>query len=235
MTNAALSDWRACAPPELKTSGERVCIAPFNADAHAQALFDALCGPENENLWTYIPRAQPGSADEFARIFETTRFDPVFGWRPHVIMSRDGADMLGSATYMRNRPEHGSTEIGFIFFSGRLSRTAAATEAMYLMARHAFDDLGYRRYEWKCDAANAASRRAAERLGFSFEGEFRQDMVLKGRSRDTRWYSILDGEWPACKAALEAWLAPENFDEADAQRRTLEQIRAEIIGATPLA
>ena len=133
--------------------------------------------------------------------------------------------MLGMASYMRIRPEHGSAEVGFVCFSKAMQRTPAATEAMYLMARHLFDDLGYRRYEWKCDNANEKSRRAAERLGFAFEGVFRQDMVMKGRNRDTAWYSMLDTEWPAAKAAFEAWLAPENFDGEGRQRNKLADIR----------
>jgi RimJ/RimL family protein N-acetyltransferase len=118
-------------------------------------------------------------------------------------------------------------EIGHIWFSPALQRTRQATEAIYLMARYAFDDLGYRRLEWKCDALNESSRRAAERFGFTFEGVFRQHLVIKGRNRDTAWFSILDGEWPPIRAAFEAWLVPENFDREGRQRRSLSEIRSE--------
>ena len=125
---------------------------------------------------------------------------------------------------MRITPEFGVIEIGNIWFGPTLQRTAAATEAIYLLARHAFDDLGYRRLEWKCDALNAASRRAAERFGFTFEGVFRKHMIVKGRNRDTAWYSITDQEWPAIRAGDEAWLAEDNFDGAGRQRRSLREL-----------
>jgi RimJ/RimL family protein N-acetyltransferase len=127
----------------------------------------------------------------------------------------------GIASYLRIEPAHGTIEVGHLAFSPLLQRTAAATEAMYLMMKHAFE-LGYRRYEWKCDALNAASRRAAERLGFRFEGVFRQAVVYKGRNRDTAWYSIIDREWPGREAAFLAWLDPTNFDSHGRQRRSLQ-------------
>ncbi len=126
---------------------------------------------------------------------------------------------------MRITPEHGVIEIGHIWFGTALQRTPAATEAIYLLARHAFDDLGYRRFEWKCNAQNAPSCRAAERFGFTFEGIFRQHQIVKGRNRDTAWYSIVDGEWPAVGAGFERWLAPENFDDDGRQRRSLAELR----------
>jgi RimJ/RimL family protein N-acetyltransferase len=132
----------------------------------------------------------------------------------------------GYASYMRIEPEHGVVEVGNILFAPILQRTTAATEAMYLMAGHIFDHLGYRRYEWKCNAENLPSRRAAERLGFTFEGIFRQHMVVKGRNRDTAWFSMLDHEWPARKRALEAWLDPANFGAEHRQRQNLAEIAA---------
>jgi RimJ/RimL family protein N-acetyltransferase len=128
---------------------------------------------------------------------------------------------MGYASYMRIEPAHRVIEVGSILFTSGLQRTYGATEAMYLMARHVFDDLGYRRYEWKCNALNAPSRRAAARLGFTFEGIFRQHMIVKGQNRDTAWFSMLDSEWAARKAAFERWLAPENFDETGRQRAAL--------------
>src|SRR5262249_660992 len=123
-------------------------------------------------------------------------------------------------------PVHGVIEVGSITFSPRLKKTRAATESMYLMMRRAFDELGYRRYEWKCDSLNAPSRAAAERYGFTFEGIFRNAIVYKGRSRDTAWYSITDAEWPCVRAAFEAWLDPANFTEQGQQRRSLRELRA---------
>ena len=134
---------------------------------------------------------------------------------------------LGTASYIRIVPEHRVIEIGHIVLGASLARTPAATEAIYLLARHAFEELGYRRLEWKCDALNAASRRAAERYGFRFEGVFREHMIIKGRNRDTAWFAILEQEWPALRAAFEAWLEPANFDADGGQRRALGEMIAE--------
>jgi RimJ/RimL family protein N-acetyltransferase len=147
--------------------------------------------------------------------------DPLFY---AVIDLRDGR-AGGVASYLRITPEHGVIEIGHIWFGRTLQRTRAATEAIYLLARHAFDDLGYRRLEWKCNAANAASRRAAERFGFTFEGIFRQHQIVKRQNRDTAWYAMLDHEWPPIRAAFEAWLHGANFDAGGRQRRRLSEIR----------
>ena len=132
---------------------------------------------------------------------------------------------IGTVTLMEIRPAMGVIEMGNIVYTPLLQRTAAATEAQYLMARYVFDELHYRRYEWKCNALNAPSRRAAERLGFTYEGTFRQHMIVKGRNRDTAWYAMTDGDWPAVKAAFEAWLQPENFDAGGAQKRGLADFR----------
>jgi RimJ/RimL family protein N-acetyltransferase len=130
----------------------------------------------------------------------------------------------GVASYLRITPEHGVIEIGHIWFGASLRHTTAATEAIYLLAAHAFDTLGYRRLEWKCDALNRPSRRAAERFGFRFEGVFRRHMVVKGRNRDSAWYAITDEEWPAVRTGFQSWLRPENFDEAGRQRRPLRTL-----------
>jgi RimJ/RimL family protein N-acetyltransferase len=151
--------------------------------------------------------------------------DPVF----YAVIDRAAGAARGMMSYLRIEPEHRVIEIGHIWFAPVLQRTRQATEAIYLMARHAFDDLGYRRLEWKCNALNAASRRAAERFGFTFEGIFRQHMIVKGGNRDTAWYSIIDGEWPIRRAAFEDWLSPENFDSSGRQRRSLSQIRSELL------
>ena len=165
-------------------------------------------------------------------------FDVIFRMRDALFLSAGGYHhhlgfntwesmrALGMASFMRMVPEFGVIEIGHIWFAPELQRTRQATEAIYLMAKHAFDDLGNRRLEWKCDSLNEPSKRAAERFGFTFEGVFRQHMVVKGRNRDTTWFSMTDAEWPLRRAAFEAWLAPDNFDEEGRQRRSLAAFRA---------
>ena len=137
-----------------------------------------------------------------------------------------GGRPCGVASYLRDEPEHRVIEIGHIWFGESLQRTTAATEAIHLLARHAFDDMGYRRLEWKCNALNERSRRAAERFGFTFEGVFRKHMIVKGKNRDTAWYAIVDDDWPAIRAAFEAWLDPANFGEDGRQLRSLASLRA---------
>lgn len=172
-------------------------------------------------MWTYLLSGPFASLAEYRTWLEAKQAsdDPLF------FAIVDGATRLavGLASYLRIDAANGSMEVGHLQFSPLLQRTAAATEAMYLMMKQAFE-LGYRRYEWKCDALNAASRRAAERLGFSFEGIFRQAVVYKGRNRDTAWYSIIDKEWPAIDAAYRQWLDPANFDEAGQQRSSLSAL-----------
>jgi RimJ/RimL family protein N-acetyltransferase len=173
--------------------------------------------------WTYLPYGPFTDEASFrAWLVEmAAKTDPLF----HVVLDETG-EAVGVASFLRISPETGSIEVGHIHYSPRLERTRAATEAMYLMMRRVFDELGYRRYEWKCDALNAPSRRAADRLGFTYEGTFRQHLVTKGRNRDTAWYSIIDSEWPAVKAAFEAWLEPKNFDERGVQRAALRTRRS---------
>jgi RimJ/RimL family protein N-acetyltransferase len=143
--------------------------------------------------------------------------DPLY----FAVVDNQSSDAVGYASYLRIEPSHRVIEVGNILYTPRLQRTRGATEAMFLMARHAFEDLRYRRYEWKCNALNEPSRRAALRLGFRFEGIFRQHMIIKGRNRDTAWYAMLDGEWPDRKTAFEQWLSPENFDPEGRQIRRL--------------
>lgn len=220
-----LSNWRGCDAPRLgPVEGRYVRIEPARFPEDAKALFSALCGPGDEPLWTYIPFGPFADATAFGEQMSAAIANG--GWTAHIIRAAGSGAPLGMANFMRIRPEAGSAEIGCIIFSKKLQRTPAASEAMYLMARHLFDDLGYRRYEWKCDNANEASKRAALRLGFTFEGVFRQDLVIKGRNRDTAWFSMLDSEWPAARDAFETWLAPANFDENGDQRRSLAEIRA---------
>jgi RimJ/RimL family protein N-acetyltransferase len=200
--------------------GARVRLERLSPD-HSAALHAAAQG--DPVLWHYLPYGPFADAASYAAWIasDASADDPLF----YAIV---GEAPLGVASYLRIDPPHGSIEIGHIWFGAALQRTPAATEAIYLLAREAFDGLGNRRLEWKCDAANARSRRAAERFGFTFEGVFRQHMIVKGRNRDTAWYSIVDGEWPRVRAAFQAWLAPENFDAAGGQRRGLAEIRAAL-------
>jgi len=176
--------------------------------------------------WLYLPYGPFAIKREFlAWLEERAPLDDPLAF---TIIDRETAAARGIATLMSIEPEHGSIEIGHIWLSPPLKRTRQATEAIYLMARYAFDDLGNRRLEWKCNAENAPSRRAAERFGFTFEGVFRQHRVIKGRNRDTAWYSITDGEWPVRRAAFEAWLASDNFGADGRQRRSLADLREGI-------
>jgi RimJ/RimL family protein N-acetyltransferase len=187
------------------------------AAEHAPSLWAAIRG--HDHIWTYMPSNGPfADAESFAAsITARAALDDPFAYA--VVDNTNRA--LGIVTLMEIRPLHRVIEVGHVLYSPALQRTPLATEAQYLLARYAFETLGYRRYEWKCDALNAASRRAAQRLGFSFEGIFRQHMIAKGRNRDTAWYAMLDSEWPARKASFERWLAPENFDAEGRQRESL--------------
>ena len=211
-------------PPATPMAGRYCRVEPLDLDRHARQLHDANSLDSGRN-WTYL------SADGF-RDFEAYREwldrvsatqDPMF----HAIVGGESSEAVGVAAYLRIDPANGTIEVGHLNFSPRLQRTRAATEAMFLMMRRAFDELGYRRYEWKCDALNLPSRRAAERLGFRFEGVFRQALVYKGRNRDTAWFSIIDAEWPALRTAYERWLALDNFDADGRQRQQLGALIAD--------
>lgn len=223
-TTSPLANWTGCAAPTLPVrDGRYVTVRPFDQPTDWEAGFKAFGQKQNAALWRYIPIGPFETAEALAATFNGMR--EALGWRTHIIVSMDHPEALGMASYMRIRPEHGSAEVGSIVFSENLQRTRAATEAMYLMAAYLFEELGYRRYEWKCHNDNMASRRAAVRFGFTFEGVFRKDMVMNGENRDTAWYSITDDEWPGVKAGFEAWLAPENFNEVGHQRQSLEACR----------
>jgi len=216
---APLPDWKPCARPGRHELIGRSCrLEPLAAERHAADLFEAYAVDAAGIGWTYLPYGPFDSVDAFGSWVADmcSRDDPLF----FAILDGSGV-AVGVASYLRINPEMGSIEVGHIHFSPVLQRTVEATEAMYLMARRAFDELGYRRYEWKCDDLNAPSRRAAGRLGFVYEGTFRQDRIYKGRNRDTAWYSITDGEWPAVRAAFEAWLEPANFDARGRQLTSL--------------
>ena len=219
-----LPGWQPRPLPLRERMLGRYCrLEPLDADAHAAALHAAYAQDEDGRGWTYLPYGPFQDAAPFEAWVEEAAEsdDPLF----FAILDSEGAP-VGMASYLRIMPAIGSIEVGHIHFAPALQRTAAATEAMYLMMRHAFQDLGYRRYEWKCDDLNAPSRRAAERLGFTYEGTHRQATIYKGRNRDTAWYSILDREWPRVRDGLEAWLDPENFDAEGEQRAALSVLRS---------
>jgi RimJ/RimL family protein N-acetyltransferase len=221
-------DWTAARLPQGEPLiGRSVRLEPLDPAAHGMALFNASHDSgAAEPLFRYLPYGPFAGFEDFKSWLDhcAASTDPYFVC---VVDGETGAPQ-GMAAFMRMAPEHGVIEIGHIWFAPALQRTRQATEAIYLMARHSFDDLGYRRLEWKCDALNEPSRRAAARFGFTFEGVFRQHMVVKGRNRDSAWFSILDGEWPQIRAAFEAWLAPENFDVDGRQRQSLSAVRDAI-------
>ncbi len=209
-------------PPRTPLEGRHCRLEPLDPARHAAALFAAFGEDPSGALWTYMSYGPFARLEDYEAWAEASARseDPLF----HAIL--DGAGRpAGVASHLRIDPANGVVEVGHIALSPRLQRTRAATEAMYLMMRRAFDELGYRRYEWKCDALNAASRRAAERLGFTFEGVFRQAVIVKGRNRDTAWFSILDREWPAVRDGFERWLDPANFDAGGRQVRDLAALR----------
>lgn len=196
-------------------TGRYVRLEPLTDD-HVPALFAATCRPDDDPTWTYLPDHRPTSLAELAAVVQRLHAVGV----TFAISAMDGP-VVGMASLIRTDAGNGSTEVGFIVYGAALRRTRAATETQYLLARHVFEDLGYRRYEWKCDDLNEPSRAAAVRLGFQFEGVFRQALVYKGRNRDTAWYAAIDDEWPAIKRGYETWLDPTNFDESGHQLRPL--------------
>lgn len=214
-----LADWSTPAWPSRDALIGTYCrLELLDAMAHGDALYRAISSQPDDASWTYLaygPFATRAAYQEWL-VQYAGQSDPQF----YAILDQASQQAIGVASYLRITPASGSIEVGHIHYSPQLRRTPAATEAMLLMMRHAFG-LGYRRYEWKCDALNAPSRAAALRLGFSFEGIFRQATVVKGRNRDTAWYSMLDSEWPSIEAAFEKWLAPENFDAMGRQREKL--------------
>lgn len=204
-------------PAAVRLEGRYVAVEPLST-GHAVALHAALCGPGDRPLWTYRPTEPPSGVPEMEGLIEQTL--AAEGMETFALVPA-GEQAQGIASFMRIDPAHGQVEIAGVLFARTLQRTRAATEAIHLTMRHAFDTLGYRRYEWKCDSLNEPSRRAAARLGFTYEGRFRHHMVTKGRNRDTDWFSITDAEWPAVRAAHEAWLDPTNFDADGRQRSPL--------------
>jgi RimJ/RimL family protein N-acetyltransferase len=210
-------------PPRTPMVGRSCRLEPLDAERHAADLFEAYAVAPDERDWTYLVPQKPTSLAAYRDVLaaEAPSEDPL---RFAVVETASG-HAVGRISLMRIDTLNGVIEVGGIMYSRRLQRKPAGTEAIYLCARRVFDELGYRRFEWKCDALNAASRAAAVRYGFTFEGIFRQAMVYHGRNRDTAWYSMLDSEWPRARRAFERWLDPDNFDEQGQQRQSLVELR----------
>ena len=212
-------------PSYVRLEGRLVTIAPLDPAAHGDALYRGSHGDGKDELWRYLsdgPFPNRAAFDASLKQKAASK-DPLY----FTIVDNATGVAVGQAAYLRITPEHRVIEVGAILFTPALQKTAGATEAMYLMARHAFEDLSNRRYEWKCDSLNARSRRAAVRFGFRFEGVFRQHMIRRGQNRDTAWFSMLDGEWPLRKANFERWLHPSNFDANGNQKESLSQLNGQ--------
>jgi RimJ/RimL family protein N-acetyltransferase len=213
--------WTPASPPIREPlRGRHVLVRPIVPDVDAQPLFAASHPADGDrSLWTYLPDGPYENPEQLQRMLEwaASAQDAVY----FALVPLPGETPLGIAAYLRITPEFGVIEIGHIWFGAGLARTTAATEAIYLLARHAFDDLGYRRLEWKCNSLNAASRSAAERFGFTFEGIFRKHQIVKGHNRDTAWFAITDDRWPVVRRGFEGWLETANFDGEGSQQRSL--------------
>ena len=219
-----VENWSPPPSPGRRAMNGRYCVVePLNLEKHSTDLFQAYRLDRENRLWIYLPYGPFDTVAEYRQWLAATCLgdDPMF----FSIIDKATGKAAGVASYLRINPDAGSIEVGHINYAPAMQRTQMATEAMYLMMRNAFE-LGYRRYEWKCNALNQRSRNAALRLGFSYEGIFRQMLVVKGRNRDSAWYAIIDKEWPALKRAFETWLAADNFDGEGKQRESLSVLTA---------
>ena len=213
----------AMIPARSAIAGRYILLEPLSAERHAAELYAVSHGTEEGlDIRTYLPVGPWPSLDAYAAALrqQSSDFERVY----YALRPVDGGPVAGQAAYLDIHPQNGVIEIGSIWFGSTLRRTRAATEALYLLIRHAMDDLGYRRMQWRCNAENAASRNAARRLGFRFEGIFYRHMIYKGKNRDTAWYSILDEEWPELRAIFEEWLQPANFDSRGTAKVALSQL-----------
>lgn len=227
---ALIPGWAQPGPPAHVILAGRSCrVEPLRVADHAASLHAVFTVDGGESGWTYLPYGPFASLAEFEAWLERTCLsdDPLF----FAIVDAGSGDAVGMASYLNIRPLHGTVEVGHVHFSRSMQRSRVASEAMYLMMRHAFA-AGYRRYEWKCDVLNARSRRAARRFGFSYEGVSRQHMVVRGRSRDSAWFACVDGEWPSLKHAYETWLDDANFDADGNQFQSLASLTRPILIAT---
>lgn len=222
-----VNDWtQATLPSRSSMSGLYTQLHCVSDVRPCEALYDAFVKDTKGVNWTYLPYGPFDKLADFTSWFESTcmQDDPLF----HVVQNKLNNEPIGLASYLRINPTAGSIEVGHIHFSPSLQRTPMSTEAMYLMMTRVFDELDYRRYEWKCDALNEPSKQAAMRLGFTYEGTFRQALTYKYRNRDTAWFSITDKEWPAIKAGFKLWLKPENFNERGEQIQSLAACRSHV-------
>jgi RimJ/RimL family protein N-acetyltransferase len=218
-------DWKPCAaPPRTVMNGKFCRLEPLDVARHARDLFRAFRADTEGRIWTYLAVGPFDEFEAYRAWLEKSCLgdDPLF----FAVIDLETGHAVGVASYLRIDPANGVIEVGSINYAPALQRTAAGTEAMYLMMKRVFDELGYRRYEWKCDTLNAGSRRAAERYGFTYEGEFRQAVLYKGRNRDTAWFAIIDKDWPGIRAAFEAWLSPGNLGADGRQKKSLASIRS---------
>jgi RimJ/RimL family protein N-acetyltransferase len=221
LVGPAVSGKKAALPGRVILRGSHIIVSSLCFAEHAASLWALTGGAAHEALWRYMGEGPFSSREIFNEMLRKREvsLDPVF----YALVEPGSRQALGMAALMRIEPDNRVIEVGNILYSDVLQKTRAATEAMYLLARYVFEELGYRRYEWKCNALNEPSRKAALRLGFTFEGIFRQHMVVKGRNRDTAWFSMLDSEWPNRKARFEHWLSPSNFDAHGHQNQALGQ------------
>ena len=222
-----VADWQPCSHPRGSILQGRLCrLEPIDAERHGSDLFEAFIQDDGRN-WTYMPYGPFARESELREWIESTCLgdDPCF----FSIIDLVSGKAVGVASYLRIDPNNGVIEVGHIHFSPQIQGSVIASESMYLMMRHVFDELGYRRYEWKCDALNQPSRNAALRLGFIFEGIFRQATLYKQRNRDTAWFAIIDQDWPRVRAVFEAWLDPDNFDADGRQRTRLSEEMEKIL------
>lgn len=210
-------------PSSAPMEGRFVRLEKLDPTRHADGLFEASAQPDGDERFRWLPDPPPQDRTEFRAWVEqaAARKDPLF----YAVIDKASGKVAGRQALMRLDPTNGVAEIGHVYWGPLISRRPAATEALYLFARHIFDDLGYRRFEWKCDNENLPSRRAAQRFGFRHEGVFHQHMIVKGRNRDTAWFAMLDKDWKALKSAYDAWLDAGNFDVEGVQRKTLDAVR----------
>nr|WP_316655833.1 GNAT family protein [uncultured Gellertiella sp.] len=230
---ADLNNWTPRpAPSGVTLKGRFVTLEPYDRERHLKALWDGLGGMAVNGLMAYFTQPDFGGIEDFDAWL--TAMQTRGGWVTEVFRDNATGKVVGEANYMRADPANGVVEVGGVAHGPAMARTPLATEAHYLMAKHVFEDLGYRRYEWKCHNENAPSKASALRYGFAFEGVFRQHMLSKGKNRDTAWYAMIDGDWPGIARAFEAWLSPENFNADGSQKRKLETIRTALSGVQGL-
>ncbi len=220
-----MSDLDNWTPTDMLTretiEGRYVRLEPLDAGRHGDGLYEASIGPEADARFRWLSEYPPTSREEFARWLDKAEAsaDPLY----FVVIDQASGTVVGRLTFMNNHANNGDVELGNVYWGTKLMRTPGATEAVFLVARHVFDRMGYRRLTWKCNNDNEPSKRAALRFGFRPEGVFRQHMIVKGLNRDTAWFSIIDSEWPPIRDAFEAWLDPANFDAGGAQKKKLEE------------